>query len=189
VSVTIGGTSYEVYGSLTGAGSASEYFNAALHGGDWIDADPEDQAKALVTATRMMDRQNWQGTKTSPTQFLDWPRTGVVDREGNAVSSSAVPDGIVWGTYELAEILRADPTAQEAVNSGSNVRAVGAGSARVEFFQPTRLTASRFGAVVDELVGEFLDSAAGDLGIVVTGAGVESSFSSGAYGFTGEGLP
>lgn len=184
--VNIEGVTYDVYGSLS---AADAYFAAALHATSWAAVldDDDQRAKSLVTATRMLDRARWVGTKTSPSQALEWPRTGVTDRYGVPLSDSAVPVSIENGCYELANLLLGDSSIQNATSSGSNVKSVEAGSAAVEFFRSTSNSSTRFPTIVHELIGQFL--AGGDgLGIVATGLGT-SAFSEYDYGYNGEGLP
>ena len=180
--VSIDGNDYEIYGTQA---DATIYFGGAIHGTAWFAADDDTQAKALVTSTRMLDRQVWQGTKTAPSpgQTLDWPRTGVVDREGNPVDPNTVPEGIVFGSYELANILISNAAVQDTKDAGSNISSVGAGSARVAFFRPTIGTLGRFPTIVQELVGEFLAGAVAHLGIFVSGI-QESQFAVWDFGFS-----
>ena len=65
--------------------------------------------------------------------------------------------------YVLAGLAGADREVLETDDTGSNVRAVGAGSARVEFFSPTsaaRGTASILPPVVMALIGPYLAASA-----------------------------
>lgn len=185
--VTISGTTYSIYGSLS---EAKDYARAAVHFDAW-DATSGDtpKAKALVTATRMLDRvKSWVGsrTDTATPQPLQWPRTGVTDRDGNAVSDSVVPDEIAQATYELANALLDDEAVQSNTSSGSNIKSVKAGPVNVDFFQPTAKTASRFPTIVQELISFYL--VASTTGIIATGTDEESAFAGKDFGFTGEAL-
>lgn len=182
----IDGVTYEVYGTRE---DREEYLGGASHAVTWRDSDDDDaKDRAHVTATRFLDRQRWQGTRTNPAQALDWPRTGVTDAEGTAVDDSTVPLGIEHGAYELALVLFGGTrAAQDSLTAGSNVRSVGAGSARVEFFRSTLERAGRFPKPVQELVGEFLAGAGAQLGVLVTGI-AESKYAEWDLGMTGGGL-
>jgi hypothetical protein len=57
--------------------TASAYFDARLNIAAWIDASPDDRARALVMAARRLDQENWQGERVTTTQKLAWPRSGV----------------------------------------------------------------------------------------------------------------
>ena len=62
---------------------AIAYFQDMLHGGPFIAASDTMKDQSLVTATAMLDRQEWVGEKVDPAQLLDWARTGVQDPDGN----------------------------------------------------------------------------------------------------------
>lgn len=160
-SVIIGANTYQIYGDQAGATSylAAELDDAAVA---WMLADAATaQRQSLVMATRMIDRQRWQGLPVGAPVIdtvLQWPRTGVIDRYGTAVSSASVPDRVVKATYELAAMLFDDPSKQDVAVAGSNVSSVGAGPAQVSFFRPTIGQLGRFDTRIQELLGEFLGS-------------------------------
>ena len=73
----------------------------------WDTATPEDQAKALVTATRMIDGKGFIGQMTSPTQSLCWPRVNATfkdPRYGGRVTipSTTVPERLKQAVIEQA---------------------------------------------------------------------------------------
>ena len=73
----------------------------------WEVAANEDRAKALVTATSLLDLKYFIGTTTSESQPLAWPRSGVqyADARSNriiTVGDNIIPSGIKKATYELA---------------------------------------------------------------------------------------
>ena len=43
----------------------------------WTAASADDQRRALVTATRTLDRLPWRGTKAAAAQATAWPRAGI----------------------------------------------------------------------------------------------------------------
>lgn len=137
---------------------ADTYHLASIHGANWTAAVTLTKEQALLTATRMLERQEWVGAKTSPSQALDWPRTGVVDPEGVAVSSATVPAFIKNAQMELALALINDPSVQTSVDTSLNTRRLKAGSAEIEYFRPT--SGSRFPTIVAELVNFYLSSTA-----------------------------
>jgi len=185
--VTIQNDVYDVYGDEAGA---DDYFAAALHGAAYQDAQEHERRQALVTATRMFDRQTWQGTITDDVtpQPLQWPRKNVVDKYGNPIDENTTPTQIIEGAYELANILLSDTSIQTQPSSGSNIKEVGAGSARVVFFQPTWRTQGRFPQIVGELVNQFLAAAVQGLSAFASGTDVDSFFKDRDYGYTREGL-
>lgn len=157
VSVTIGATTYEAYADQA---TADAFLAADLRLDPiWTALTEDDKGRALVTSTRLLDRQDWQGQETSPgTQPLAWPRTGVTDEDGNAVGDSTIPQAIVDGSVFLAALIAEDPALGEAESTGSNVEEVQADTVRVRFFRPQ--VGRRFPILLHELFGAFLESAA-----------------------------
>ena len=157
---------------------ANTYFADAIHAEVWEVATPDDKAKALVTATRYLDRQKWNGSKyqDAPTQVLDWPRSGLTDAEGNEVDETAVPQEILDATCELALALLANPALQDQDSTGSNIKKMKAGSVELEFIRGT--AGKRFPTIIDELIGLWLTSrSSAYTGLFVSGADNESSLS------------
>lgn len=158
-SVVINGNTYQIYGDQAGA---TVYHDASLGdaAGAWAVAAPATtQRKALVAATRLLDRQRWKGIPVGAPAIdvvLEWPRTGVTDRYGNAVSSLTVPDDVIVACYELAAMILNDASVQDNATSGSNVASVQAGPAAVSFFRPTLGQTGRFDTKIQELVGQYL---------------------------------
>ena len=75
-------------------------------GRDVADYDEVQVNPALLVASEWLDnayRDELPGLKTGgAAQVAEWPRTGVVDIYGYAVSSATVPDAIERATYEVA---------------------------------------------------------------------------------------
>lgn len=70
--VTINGTDYDVYVSVD---RVDEYANGSLTADAWQALVADDKARVLVSVTRWIDSQCWQGDKVDPLQPLAWPRT------------------------------------------------------------------------------------------------------------------
>lgn len=153
---------------------ANTYFADSLRDASWNALSDSTKDQALVTATRMLDRQNWTGTKTSPTQALQWPRTGVTDVDGNSVDSSIVPQSILDACCELALSLALNPAVETNTSSGSNIKRVSAAKGTdIEYFRPT--TGGRFPTIVQELIRALLG-----------GSGSSSTIGGEAYGNCGQ---
>lgn len=117
--------------SFVNLSDASAYFANRLYSATWSGATDADREKALKMSTGILCRERWQGTLTSSTQLLAWPRQGVVDAEGRAIPSTTIPQTIKDVTAELAlNLLTEDQTADDG---SRNVRAVTAGSVKVEY--------------------------------------------------------
>lgn len=179
--VTISGVvnPIEIYG---GTAAAVDYLGSSSSDGAvaWTALAADARSRALVDATRFIDRQSWQGAADGQGgTTLKWPRTGVANADGTAVDSTTVPAALVQAVFELAALIAVDASVQSAVDSGSNISAVGAGTARVSYFRPTSAAtgnATVLPTVVNALVGQWLSSAVGRFGgSVSTGTSQGSS--------------
>lgn len=157
---------------------ANIYLKLAIHADSWSSASSGDKEKALVTATRQLDRQNWEGSKyeDAPTQVLDFPRSGLVDDEGDEVDETTVPQQIIDATCELGLALLDNTQLQDESSTGSNIKSLKAGSAEIEYIRAT--SGKRFPTIVDELIGLWLTAGSGSAtalaGPFVSGADNES---------------
>ena len=75
-------------------------------------------------ATRLLDEQiNWYGWKTSSTQALAWPRTGIFDKEGSSIASTTIPAFLRNATAEFARLLISkDRTAENDMKGLKSIR-------------------------------------------------------------------
>ena len=87
-------TDDDYYGTLSGANS---YFEGKLLSDSWERASLIQRRKALTTATRQIDRLNFEGGKADPSQPFQFPR--------NVQTNQEVPLDIQRATYELAGVL------------------------------------------------------------------------------------
>lgn len=85
---------------------ASTYFSERLHTRPWDRASPTDRQKALIMATRDIDRLDFALAKADPAQVLEFPRTGQAE----------VPDTIKQAACEIAmaRLSGIDPDAEIA---------------------------------------------------------------------------
>lgn len=76
-----------------------------IHTSDtWLALTLDAKRNLLIYASRVLDsRTTWNGTKTTETQALEWPRSFVTDRYGNDVSANSVPLNLKWAVVELAK--------------------------------------------------------------------------------------
>lgn len=119
--ITIAANTALIFGTLAGC---DNYFALSLRGDDWTAAADETRQKALVSATRWL------------------LRLCPMDENGNAIEPNATDDGtpeqLVDGVYELANHLLANQSAVDSETTGSNIKAVKAGSAEVSFFRASQ---------------------------------------------------
>lgn len=183
--VSIGSDVFDVYGSEAGAAT---YMAARLGADDWDDASATDKKKAMVSATRWIDRARWQGAQTDgdTPQPLAFPRTGLTDCDGNAVADTWTPDA---AAYELALVLLGDASVPESVDSGSNIKKLKAGPAELEYFKGTTGRVSRFPTIAHELLRCFLEGAGGIGGAWASDTVAESAFDDDDRYDYGRGLP
>lgn len=85
---------------------ADAYFADRLDVAAWTDADAGQKARALVTATSVLDEQHWTGSAISESQPLAFPRVGGYydPRLGSFTElyATVVPNRIIFATFELA---------------------------------------------------------------------------------------
>lgn len=145
-SVTIGGNSYDVYGTNAGADA---YLAARLDASSWSGAAEDTQNRALVQATRLI-------------------RPYLAGRGYDLDPAAAVDAEIENANYELAFALVVDPTIADKTSTGSNIRRTKAGSAEIEYFRPE--VGSRFPSLVQTILNGWLDGQSG----AAAGAGYAS---------------
>lgn len=101
--ITVG---QNVYVSMPDAQAIAD---ARLFAESWNAAIDATKARALITATALLDRIGWQGRKLAPTQLLAWPR--VADRAPLGYPLTAeIPEAIKTASVELAIHLLATGT-------------------------------------------------------------------------------
>lgn len=135
---------------------ANSYFQGAIHGDAWDAASNEDKDRALVTATRMLDRLRWTGSRASTSQDLAFPRSGVSDRYGVAIASTVIPTDLKEAVYELAASLIDNSAGASGGSGAGNVKAIATSRTRIEFFSGTKTPANGVPAHVRAIVAHML---------------------------------
>lgn len=173
--LTIGATTYSVYGQTSGAiADADKYFGARLGATAWTAATTLLKQQALITAVRFLDRGVlWSGAKTVSSQALEWPRDGA-DCRGVSVTDNTIPDNIALGEFELALALLESEDVQDAVTGGGrSLKSVRTGSVNLEFFGAGTASGPdvfrRFPVIVHELVDCYADGGPASAGPVASG--------------------
>ncbi len=147
--LTIGSDTYSVY-SLTSPNAVADtttFWNGRLGAEKtaWdaaVAAAADDEKRALVAAADWIDRAlNFTGTKTVAAQPRAWPRDNATNC-GLSVAAGTTPDDLFRAQAWLAGFILVDNDAVTSEGEGSNVKAVGAGTANVKFFRPTDGTVS-----------------------------------------------
>lgn len=149
--------SSQPYDSYVSVASADAYLAASLHAGeDWSGASNLIKAQALVTATRILDRQRWEPDYDTQTK-----RESV-----EAIKSAAI---------EMALALVQGSELQTEANTAQKLSSIKAGSVSLTYFRGAEGRPSRFPQIVTELLRPYLAGANFLVGPQATGLGGVSS--------------
>lgn len=148
IDATVGGVAANSYETLA---EAQTYFDSRLTVAGWENADSQDVLLAMATRTldmilsghRRLSRGSsgsyyitspkWTGAPASATQRLAWPRTGMFDRNGNAIPSNVIPQDLKNAESELAgQLGNADRTLDNDVIV-QGITSIKAGSVALTF--------------------------------------------------------
>ena len=86
---------------------ADAYFDTRIDAGAWLNADDDDQESALVTATLLLDENQFIGVAVSSTQSLAWPRKDAIYFDPKlgmekSVTTDTYPKRVKVATFEMA---------------------------------------------------------------------------------------
>lgn len=181
--VTIAGNTYDAYRSLA---DHEVYLEAQITATGFQDSTDDDKkGRAIISATRFLDRQEWQGSKVDPYQAHEFPRTGLTYADGSEVPSDAVPVEVLDAESELAAVLFDGTDVQGTATPGfQNIQALRAGSASITYFRGEDQI-QRFPQIVHELLGRWLLGASPSLVSVATGTDGEDEFDEDRFGLNG----
>jgi hypothetical protein len=130
--------------------TADAYHDSRLNSDDWNSADADTKARALITATRLLDEHiEWDGYLSTSTQALQWPRTYMdTDRRlllyppgqqpfdwWNAyyVDPTTIPARLAQATAEFArQLMVRDRTADDDL-SQKQITSITAGAVKLDF--------------------------------------------------------
>lgn len=170
--VTIGSNTYTVYQDVS---EADDYFNGSSDFDTWDAFTTDEKARSLVSSTRLIDRQSWQGEKESDAQELEFPRTGVQDCSGNDVDAATTLAKIEEASLLLALNIADGGNVQTSSSTEDLTQTLKAGSVQITKFRGETDSGSRFPVDVMELVGCYFSG--------ISGSGIAGSLS---YGTCGE---
>lgn len=173
--VTIGGSEYDVYADVP---TADEYLEAESWATAWrAETDEDQKARALVTATRTLDKLPWAGSKSDPDQPLEWPRDGTgID----IVEDGVIPQRIIDATCVLAgQILAGVDVTGTASTTASSVKRQKAGSVEIEYFSNFEISGTRLPLEAWELIAPLLGGSIATAGSVAFGTDECSRFRAG----------
>lgn len=134
---------------------------------DWASAAEGDKENALRVATFYIDnryRGRWKGTPTSTDQALAFPRIGLYDENGYAITSSTIPIVLQRATVEMAKrYLEAVDLEPDVLREDAGIAAI---SERFDVFSESvkyvgaRPVAHQF-AKIDRMLSGLIDGAMG----------------------------
>lgn len=109
IDATIAGANANSYVTLA---EATSFFEEAALSTAWDAASTDEKNRALISATRRLDQQDFRGAPVNPltgtaesgTQALQWPRSGT------GYLTTVIPEPIKRATLKLAYSLLADPS-------------------------------------------------------------------------------
>lgn len=98
IDATVGSSTANSYVTLE---EADDYFADRAHSSEWEESS--EQSQLLITASRMLDWYvTWKGYRSSTTQSMQWPRTGVYRKDGSEVDPTIIPTDVKTAVFELA---------------------------------------------------------------------------------------
>ena len=147
------------------ADAADEYFSLAQNN-TWLGYAASAREGFLVRATRLLDRQEWVGSKTSSSQALKWPRS---ETNIDGVEDSVIPTDIQNACYELAAAIADGSEVENEQNNAQKIQSLKAGSVALTYFRGAEGVSTRFPQIVHELVGKYLSGSSPTLVGVSTG--------------------
>lgn len=127
-----GGVSSNSYATVD---EADAYFATQLYAEAWTAADADTKARALITATTLLDENVvWRGSSFTATQALGLPRSGLPARfTWGVLVANLIPTAVVRATAELARQLIEAEQLPDAPSDTTGIKKIKAGSVELEF--------------------------------------------------------
>ncbi len=171
-SVQIGSTVYEVYADIA---TIDQYMEAeaSAYGAAWrAQLDPDAKARDAITATRLLDRQKWPGTKSDEFQELEFPRDNM---DSDCAIDGVIPQRLIDAACVLAAMIEQGVDVTGSASIQSEIKRQKAGSVEIEYFRPVDAIA-RFPLPVQELLACLLTGGSSFGGVVTSGTDGCSTF-------------
>lgn len=141
---TVGGASANSYVTVA---AADTYLDTRLNAAAWNDElDVNQKERALIEATRELDRLPWKGRRVTDAQALAWPREDVPDPDATLAdpaqdfpffADTVIPARVQDATFELAlEFLRAGSTDVAALPGDAGIQSEDVGPTSVTYGSP-----------------------------------------------------
>lgn len=112
---------------------------------------------ALIVACRNVNENfDWTGAAVDATQGLTWPRSGMLTRNGFAISTTTIPKELKDAQCETAyQILAGIDLVSDNAAAQQNVLGVKAGSVSVQFQQTNTSTSEAVDLLLRRMTSEF----------------------------------
>lgn len=114
---TVGGSSSNSFASLS---EANEYFASRLYTQAWdaLGTDAKKEAALIMATQALVSGICLTGSAATTTQALPFPRSGMVDRNGNTIPSTIIPQDIKNAEFEMAlSLAKSDRTTPSDVEA------------------------------------------------------------------------
>lgn len=95
---------------------ADLYFEGRVNSTLWTDADSKENL--LYSAWQVLEQHKYAGRKTDPDQGAKFPRTGLVDEDGQEVDSDVIPQNAKWAQFEQALYMASLGTTDPSLPTG-----------------------------------------------------------------------
>ena len=145
------------YDSYATVGLADLYLAASSHAANWVAAAELVKAQALVTATRILDRQKW---------------AAAYDTQAERFAVQNIRDACV----EMALALVDGSDVQTEQSTAQKLQSIKAGSVALTYFRGAEGRANRFPTIIDELLRDYL-AGSGDVGLLPEATGTDGTSS------------
>lgn len=169
LTATIDGNDFDVYADVA---IADIYLSAEPSAATYRAADADTKARWAVSATRILNRQPWPGTKENDEQALVFGRTGT---GWSGYVDGTIPQWLIDASCEMINAL-ANGYDQNVPTTENSVKRQKAGSVEIEYFRGVGGDGTRFPLSVWELIAPYLSSDSGIAGSYSSGTCGESAF-------------
>ena len=126
LNATLGASDANSYVTLE---EADAYFEDRMHSSAWDTA--ENPEALLITASQMLDWYiKWKGSKSTASQFMQWPRSGAIRSDGTEIDDDVLPPEVKIAVFEQAFAnIEADRTLEDPL---AGIGKLKAGSLAIE---------------------------------------------------------
>lgn len=140
IDATVNGEDSNSYVTLL---EADTYFETRLNVDAWEAATDDTKNRSLIQATRYLDTYfEWQGSRATDTQALDWGRSNAYSCEtGDLIASDTIPISIKESTYEQAFYMLTNTDFGSVANAG-DIKKAKIDVIEVEYFEGGTVSAS-----------------------------------------------